>query len=291
MLRDIEPTRSGAILREGATIRWDVFGDAERTVVLLPTWSIVHTDFWREQIPHLSDRYSVLTFDGLGNGASDRLTEPAMYADASFAEDAVRVMDAAGVATAAMVSVSRGGSWHVLAAARFPERVDACVFIAPSVPLAPVSAERAEAHGRFGDRLEEHPGWLKWNRHFWTDHWPEFLRFFFSKCFTEPDSDEHIDHFVGMGRETTSAVIAATIDAPLLDADGARAAAKAVRCPTLVLHGDGDEIAPLERGRNLASLAGGELIVLAGSGHEPQCRVPSRVNDLLDQFFGEHFEP
>lgn len=291
MLRDVEPVRSGAIRRDGANIRFDVFGEGDRTILLFPTWSIVHSDFWREQVPHLSDRYSVLTFDGLGNGASDRPPQSSMYGDEAFARDAIAVMDAAGVDQAVTVSVSRGGSWQLLAAATAPDRVAACVFIAPSVPLAPMSPERAEAHRTFNARHEEHPGWFKWNRHYWHRHWPEFLRFFFSKCFSEPDSDEYIAHFVGMGLETTPAVIAATIDAPVLGADSAAVAALAVRCPTLVVHGDGDEIAPVERGRNLAELARGELIVLPGSGHEPQCRVASHVNAMLDDFLDEHFLP
>jgi pimeloyl-ACP methyl ester carboxylesterase len=107
-------------------------------VFLLPTWSIVHTDFWRRQVPHLSDRYTVLTFDGLGNEASDRPSDPAYYADDGFVEDAVKVMDAAGIEQAVTMSASMGATWQLLLADRFPERISACVYIAPDLPLAPL---------------------------------------------------------------------------------------------------------------------------------------------------------
>ena len=91
--------------------------------MLLPTWSIVHTDHWRNQVPHLAKRYTVLTFDGLGNGASDRPTDPAYYADDAFAADAASVMEAAGIERAVVMSASMGAAWQLLLAYRYPRLV------------------------------------------------------------------------------------------------------------------------------------------------------------------------
>ena len=41
-------------------------------MLLLPTWSIVHSRFWKAQIPYLARHCRVVTFDGRGNGRSDR---------------------------------------------------------------------------------------------------------------------------------------------------------------------------------------------------------------------------
>ena len=46
------------------------------------------------QIPYLARHCRVVTFDGRGNGRSDRPHEPAAYAEAEFAADALAVMDA-----------------------------------------------------------------------------------------------------------------------------------------------------------------------------------------------------
>lgn len=123
-----------------------------------------------------------------------------------------------------------------------------------------------------------------WNREFWHRDWPAFCRFFFSRCFTEPDSDAEIEHFVSMGLETSPEVIAATIDTEGISEATAREAASTTDVPTLVIHGSGDAISSLDAGRELARLSRAELVILRGSGHEPQCRAPAEVNALLDRF-------
>ncbi|MBI3647933.1 MAG: alpha/beta hydrolase [Actinobacteria bacterium] len=291
MLRGLPATRSGEIERDGAAVRFQVFGSGERAILLLPTWSIVHTDFWRKQVPHLAERYTVLTFDGLGNGASDRPTDPAYYADEEFVTDAVNVMNAAEIEQAAVMSASMGASWQLLLAYHFPERVGASVYIATDLPLAPLPPGYAEAEPRFDEQPTGHEGWMMWNRRFWHENWPAFCEFFFSRCFTEPDSDEEIAHFVSMGLETWPEVIAATIDAIGVSEEIAREAAAAIQVPTLVIHGDEDAISSVEAGRELARLSGGDLIILPGSGHEPQCRIPTQVNALLDVFLARHHPP
>ena len=66
----------------------------ERTVLLLPTWSIVHSRFWKVQIPYLARHFRVVTFDGRGNGRSDRPAGADAYSANEFAADALAVMDA-----------------------------------------------------------------------------------------------------------------------------------------------------------------------------------------------------
>ncbi len=44
----------------------------EQTLLLLPPWAIVHSRFWKLQVPYLARHFRVITFDPRGNGASDR---------------------------------------------------------------------------------------------------------------------------------------------------------------------------------------------------------------------------
>jgi pimeloyl-ACP methyl ester carboxylesterase len=288
MIRGLKADAAGTIRRDGVSIRYQVFGSGRRSILLLPTWSIVHSDHWRHQVPSLAQRYTVLTFDGLGNGASDRSTNPLRYTDEDFAEDAARVMDAAGIDRAVVMSSSMGASWQLLLTHRHPERVAGSVYIATDLPFAPLPTGYAEAEERFDEHLVEHVGWGMWNREFWHQDWATFCRFFFSRCFTEPGSREQIEHFVSMGQETTPEVIAATIDTTGISEDVARRAARTIRIPTLVIHGDEDAISSIESGRELARLTGGEFVALRGSGHEPHCRTPATVNRLLDAFLADH---
>ena len=286
MLVGIDAVRSGYISRSGQRIHWQEFGSGREAVLLLPTWSIVHSDFWRHQVPFLSQNHRVITFDGLGNGASDRPLDPRYYGDLLFADDGAAVLDACGLEKAAIAGVSQGGPWALALAVRHPERVTAAIFIAANVPLAPGHPVRVAAGHTFLDVLPEYLGWSKWNKNYWQQDYPGFLRFFFSKCFTEPNSESQIEHFYQMGMQTTPEILLATdgSDEQFLGPELAREYAKAIRCPSLVIHGDEDEITPVARGIELARLSGAELVIMPGSGHEPQCRIPMETNRLLGDF-------
>jgi pimeloyl-ACP methyl ester carboxylesterase len=58
----------------------------------------------------------------------------------------------------------------------------------------------------------------------------------------------------------------------------------AVRCPTLVIHGDQDALCPYRDGRALARMTGGRLETIRGSGHNAQARWPVQVNLALREF-------
>ena len=88
------PDASGYVERDGLSIYYEVYGSGEPTVLLLPTWSIVHSRHWKMQIPYLARHCRVLTFDGRGNGRSDRPQEPEAYDEHEYATDALAVMDA-----------------------------------------------------------------------------------------------------------------------------------------------------------------------------------------------------
>ena len=66
------PDSSGYTKRDGVRLYYEVYGSGEPTVFLLPTWSIIHSRHWKMQIPYLARHCRVLTFDGRGNGRSDR---------------------------------------------------------------------------------------------------------------------------------------------------------------------------------------------------------------------------
>lgn len=279
-----QPRLQGTLRRQDRRIAFQVFGDGAPAILLLPTWSIVHSDFWRHQVPHLASSHTVVVFDGVGNGGSSRPTDPGSYSDYLFADDALAVLDAVGVQQAVSLSVSVGARWNLLLAARHPERITAAAFIAASVPFGPTLATRTEAIEKFDDVLGANEGWLKFNRHYWSQDWLDFLRFFFGQCFTEEGSESQIEHFVQMGLQTTPGVVAATVDAPALAGPEAIALAESVRVPVLVVHGDADSVSDVGKGRELARLTRAEYVERPGEGHEPQCRHPESTNAIIDDF-------
>ena len=282
-MRACQPLRDGYVERDGIKIFYEVFGAGEPTVLLLPTWSIIHSRQWKMQIPYLSRHCRVVTFDGRGNGRSDRPSEPEAYAEYEFAADAVAVMDATQTDRAVIVGNSMGGQRGLVLAANHPERVEAAVFIGPNYqgggnPLSERTVYDWEAE------LDTDEGWAKYNKHYWLRDYRGFLEFFFSRAFTEPHSTKPIEDCVGWGLETTPETLALTQLAPDLESDEQRELAQRVHCPVLVIHGEADAIQSASRGIALAEHTGGRLVLLEGSGHAPHVRDPVRVNLLLRDF-------
>jgi hypothetical protein len=50
-MRACQPSRDGYVERDGVKVHYEVYGDGEPTVLLLPTWSIIHSRHWKMQIP------------------------------------------------------------------------------------------------------------------------------------------------------------------------------------------------------------------------------------------------
>src|SRR6266516_6823485 len=110
-MRACQPVGDGYVERGGVKLHYEVFGTGEPTVVLLPTWSIIHSRHWKLQIPYLARHCRVLTFDGRGNGRSDRPAGVAAYLEDEFAADTLAVMDATGTERATLVGLSCGALW------------------------------------------------------------------------------------------------------------------------------------------------------------------------------------
>jgi pimeloyl-ACP methyl ester carboxylesterase len=274
------PDESGYVERDGVKIYYEVYGSGEPTVLLLPTWSIIHSRHWKMQIPYLARHCRVVTFDGRGNGRSDRPENG--YDESEFAADALAVMDATNTDRAVLVSLSLGAQRALLLAAEQPERVDGAVFICPSVPIGEGVAGRA-LHP-WNEDLDTDEGWAKYNRYYWLRDYRGFLEFFFSQMFTEPHSTKPIEDCVGWGLETTPETLIATQLRNYLDEDAVRDLCRRVRCRVLVIQGSEDAITGPGRGIALAEATGGDLVLLDGSGHGPHVRDPVKVNLLLRDF-------
>ena len=277
------PDAEGFVERDGVSIFWERYGEGEPTILLLPPWSIIHSRCWKMQVPYLSRHCRVLTFDPRGNGRSDRPEKPEAYAESEFAADALEVLDATETERAIVVGFSMGAQRALVLAAEHPERVEALIFIAPALPLG-AQTPRARAANDFDKRLESYDGWAQYNRHFWLEHYTEFLRFFFSQVYTEPHSTKQIEDSVAWARETTPETLVATALAPGLNEADVRELASRVRCPVLAIHGTDDAIRSHTSSVALTELTDGTLVTLEGSGHAPHARDPVKVNLALRHF-------
>ncbi|MGZ4281689.1 MAG: alpha/beta fold hydrolase, partial [Gaiellaceae bacterium] len=272
---------------------YEVYGEGEETVFLLPTWSLVHSRHWKMQIPYFARHFRVLTMDGLGNGRSDRCRDPRRYVAAEFARDCLAVMDAAATERAVAVGLSWGAQYLLELARLAPERVAGAAFIGPLFPYTPSHWSFLVKHRAVARTLQRHAP-FRWWGHMSPGHWPQnypaFAEWFISRCFSEPHSTKGIEDGVGWALDTDPATMIATVRGGLHSDRGTLGAlARGLECPVLVVHGDRDRITPFRDGRALARLGDGRLEAVRGGGHLPHTRKPVQVNLALRDFSEDAF--
>ena len=281
------PDRSGfAVSPDGTRIAFDVYGEGHApTLVLLPSSPIIHSRQWKGQVPYLGRHYRAVTFDGRGNGRSDRPTDPARYADRGYVEDMVAVLDATGTTRAVLVGLCGDGVWRsILLATERPERVLGIVAFAVGVPrLSPPHPFRV-GHD-FEAELPSYDGWALVNRHVWQTDSPRFARFWFEATTTEPHSTKAIEDAVGWCIDGSPEVMLAEAEAPMPPAvDEIEAICRSVRVPLLLVHGTEDHCQPIARAHRLAELTGAPLVVVEGADHMIPGRHPVLANLLIRDF-------
>jgi pimeloyl-ACP methyl ester carboxylesterase/predicted glycosyltransferase len=276
------PDADGFVERDGVRVHWERYGSsAPPAYLLLPTWEALHSRTWKCQIPYLARYGTVITFDPRGNGRSDRPRNPALYARREYAEDAVAVLDAAGVARALVVAWCDLGESLILAA-EHPERVAGLVEIAPAIQLADMPPEPVAY--TFDAPLQTDEGWAKENRHYWLRDWGGYTEFFFGECFSEPHSTKQIEDAVDWSLETDAETMLLSFrgwNDKVIERAEATAHAGRIACPGVVIHGTEDRLVEAGRGRTIAEALGWGHVSMAGSGHGPHARDPVRTNLLL----------
>jgi pimeloyl-ACP methyl ester carboxylesterase/predicted glycosyltransferase len=282
-----EPDSTGTVTRDGVTLSYAVHGGGSTTVLLMPTWTVVHSRFWKAQIGYLARHFRVVTFDGRGNGRSDRPVGAAAYTDEVYAADALAVLDATDTERAVVVGVSWGLTWGLHLAAEHPDRVAGLLGLGGSSNVAIPRTGRDVVDWDGPSTSTE--GWAKYNRRYWLeDGYGDFVEFFFGQMFGEPHSTKQIEDAVGWALETTPQAVA-DASAGMHGYDGITVTpiedvCARVSCPVLLVHGTQDAISPAAVSQRIAELTGGSVVLLEGVGHGPSARHPVVVNHLIRDF-------
>jgi pimeloyl-ACP methyl ester carboxylesterase/predicted glycosyltransferase len=281
--RAAQPVDSGFADVDGVRIAYEVFGQGEQTLLLFPPWSIIHSRHWKAQVAYLARHFRVVTFDGRGNGRSDRPATTDLYGPRLLARDALAVADAAGV-TDCVVGVHCGAAaGSLLFIDANCDRIRGAFFFAPALPISPPLPERT-GHS-FDAELPQYEGWAKTNRHYWAQDYRGFLEFFFDRCYaTEPHSTKQIEDSIDWALETDPETLAHTLDASGPGEAEIREMLARLAMPLLVIQGEDDRLVPADRGAAFSALTGAELVELEGAGHCPHARQPVPVNRILRDF-------
>jgi pimeloyl-ACP methyl ester carboxylesterase len=280
------PDSDGYVERNGARIYYEVYGNEGPTILLAQTWQTCHSRHWKMQIPYLSRHFRVVTYDGVGNGKSDRPSVVERYMTKEVVADAIAVLDATETETCVAAGLSMGGGLVTLLAALHPERFDGLIPIAASHFWGVPFAERAAAFEKMLEPLDDPEGWEKYNLQHWRQDWPDFVDFFFDQCASDPHSTKLFDDLRGWALETTGEIIATQSSVePSFDLDEIEQGVHAIDVPALIIHGTDDHVINYESAVVLQKMIpGAELVTLEGSGHIPTGRYPVKINHLIKEF-------
>ena len=278
------PVQDGFVDRDGVKLYYEVYGNGPQTMVFVPPWSIVHSRVYKAQMPYFSERFRCVTYDGRGNGKSDRPAEMAAYSLDNYVADLLSVMDATGTENAIVVGLSFGGMIASVVAAHHPERVAAVILAGTSASIGPGYPYMAPAH--FVTKQEKFDGWNKYNREHWLADYPDFAEFFVRNIFSDPHSTKQIEDGIEWAGETTGAVLARIVEARSIVStfDVSEAMYRKIRCPVLMIHGDNDQLQPYARAKAVAEATEAELVTFPGGGHNLLGRFPAKCNALILDF-------
>jgi pimeloyl-ACP methyl ester carboxylesterase len=286
--RAVEPVESGFVRStDGVRLAYDVFGAGDPTIVFLPSAPIVHSRQWKGQVPDFSRRHRVITYDGRGNGRSDRPTTPEAFVDDRFVDDLGAVLDGTGTREAVLVGLCVDGVWRAIRyAATHPDRVLGIVAFAVGVPrIGPPQPHYVSASATFDERLPAYEGWQKFNRHHWREDYRDWVTFFFGEIVSEPHSSKAIEDAVEWAMDASVETMLAEAEAAFpFDLEAVEGICRAVRCPMLLVHGTEDTCQLPARAARLAELTGAPLVLVEGADHMIPGRHPVLANLLIRDF-------
>jgi 3-oxoadipate enol-lactonase len=251
---------------QGETIWIEDSGGDNPAVVFCHGFFLDGTMF-EAQVASLSNRYRCITWDERGFGGSSA-TKPFTYWDS--AGDAIAILDHLSIARAVFIGMSKGGYIALRAALRSPERVAALVLI-------------GSESGVFTE--EEKTGFSDWVRQWQEKPLPTGVRDAVTQMLFGPDPVAEDWH--RKWEQTDRSQIHFPAGA-LINRDDISAALVDITCPSLVIHGTGDEGVGIEKGRKLAKGLRTQkpTVEIFGGPHAVNITHSEPVNAAINEFLG-----
>lgn len=264
--------RSGIAGVNGTNIAYRVQGEGP-PLVLIMGYRLNSTAWPDKFVETLARDFTVITLDNRGTGRSDKPVKG--YAIANMACDVAALLDAIDVDDIYLLGYSMGGAIAQEFVRQFPERVRGLVLCAtmcggPRATYADASVVRVmrDLDGLSPEQIA---------RRIWqVTYAPGYLQ------------KHHAAAEDQMRRETALPTPLHAADLQFqafAEFDGARALAQ-IRCPTLVLTGDLDQLIRPQNSEMMAKLIpGAKLVVISGGGHRVLWEAVDDCIDLITDFF------
>lgn len=257
---------------DGIRVHYEVFGRPNAPAVLMIQGLGADKHGWDMQRFVLAARYRVIALDNRGAGRSDKPF--GHYSLEQMADDAISVLDAAGVERAHVVGASMGGAISQIVALKHPERVRSLTLACTAcrnhpwrVELLTSWATRASERG-MGAMTHEAARWVIGPR--------SFRRLLPAFGWLGP---------LAMGRPTHAFV--AQVRAILATDETMADQLSTITVPALIMVGGQDILTPRGDSEELADrLPNAELVVISGAAHGFMVEHATTFNRVLLEFLG-----
>ncbi len=243
---------------------------------------------WRDVIPRLTDRFTVIAPDLMGHGQSEKPTGD--YSLGAFASGIRDLLEVLGIDRTTVVGQSFGGGVAMQLAYQHPERCERLVLVDSGGLGREVS---------WMLRFMTLPG----SEYVMPVIFPGFVRDWGDSLFRRiNDQGIHLGRFgemwsayASLAEAENRKAFARTIRS-VIDPGGQTVSAMdrlylATPMPTLIIWGDRDDIIPVSHAYAAhQAMPGSRLVIIEGVGHFPQIEAPEQFVDALLDFI-ESTEP
>lgn len=259
---------------DGVHVQYRVYGSGEPAVVLVHGWSC-DSQYWQRQIDALKAKYTVVTVDLAGHGASGR--NRAQWTIANYGDDVASVVRRLPNRTAVLVGHSMGGPVILAAASR----------LAPSGEpriIGLVGVDTMKGIGMPPPPPAQIDGFLARFRADFIGTTREFV----TKTFFQPDADPAFVRKIADDMSLQPPEIAIPSMVSLNEFDYT-AAVRDITVPIVAINSDLHEPADEARIRKVAPTF--RAVVVPHTGHFLMMESPDRFNPILLQQIEELARP
>ncbi len=254
---------------DGLSLAWARSG-AGQPLIKAANW-LTHLEYddespvWSHWVRFLETHFDYVRYDERGCGLSDRKTGE-LNTD-SWSDDFERVVNMSGQHRPfAILAMSQGTAAAVRYAAKYPEAVSHLIIFG-GYARGVYRRDNPKAASLY-DAITDvfRMGWDMPN---------DAFRDVFTRRFLPDADNDRVRWFNDLCRRATAPDIGAELLKARGEMDVTDVLAK-VKCPTLIVHSEGDQVVPLDEGKLLArSIPNAEYVVLPSSNHILQPEEPA----------------
>ena len=275
----------------GVRLGYRITGSGPDTLIVIHGGPGFTFDYLAADFDALAKRHALVFYDQRGTGRSSLVSDSAALGAELFADDLEAIRRHLGLGRVNLLGHSWGAGVVALYARKHPERVGRLLIVA-GVPLTMAGLEKSfgTMHAaRDSVELARMEAAMAARRADPTDHAAcrAYYAIWFRPFFADPASASRSRGDICAGSPASMRNKMASVDRYVFASLGNydwRPTMRAVRAPTLVIHGTEDPLL-LEYAREwAATLPDSRLLVLDGIGHFPYVEAPGRFFPAVEQF-------